>query len=73
MSDITNVDTSYIDNSSCFRYIVRDENICARIIITGLTYNIKELCLVFNLLLNENDIEDINKYKKITLILIVEK
>ena len=64
MSDITTLNTSYIDNSSCFRYILGDDNVCARIIITGLTYNIKELCLVFNLLLNEKDIEDINKHKR---------
>ena len=62
--ETTNVDKRYIEKSSCFRHIPRDENVCARIIITGLTYNIKELCLVFHSLLDEKDIDDINIYKR---------
>lgn len=64
MTDTTNVNTSYIENSSCFRFINKDEYLCGRIVLTGLTYNIDELCRVVNILLNEKDIDEINRNRR---------
>ena len=67
MDTSSNINTSYIDNSSCFRYINNDDDTYARIIITALSYNTKELCRVFSDKLDEKEIDDLNKYKRCSI------
>ena len=56
--------SSYLESSTCFRYIENDDKVMVRLVLTGLTYNVDELCRVFTNKLTEEEKIMLNKHKK---------
>ena len=64
MNDETSDYSSYLKNSTCYRYIQNDDKVYVRLVIIGLTYIKNELCRVFANKLTDDEKLSINKHKK---------
>jgi len=56
--------SSYLESSTCFRYIENDDKVMVRLVLTGLTYNVDELCRAFANKLTEEEKIILNKHRK---------